>query len=121
MKIFLFVLAATVFEASGDAVVRIALHHPSLLIRVGLFLLGAAHALRDVAQSDARRFCDCNGGVCGDAVRRLSNHQLYILPHDPHSRCAGGWSIDRDGWTGCFAMAVSQCQVGGCGEFLSAS
>jgi small multidrug resistance family-3 protein len=41
MKIFLFVLAATVFEASGDAVVRIALHHPSLPVRIGLFLLGA--------------------------------------------------------------------------------
>jgi len=40
MKIFLFVLAATAFEASGDAIVRIALHHPSLLARIGLFLAG---------------------------------------------------------------------------------
>src|ERR1700687_789150 len=40
MKIFLFVLAATVLEAAGDAVVRIALHHPSLPVRVGLFLTG---------------------------------------------------------------------------------
>jgi hypothetical protein len=30
MKIFLFVLLATILEASGDAIVRIALHHPSL-------------------------------------------------------------------------------------------
>lgn len=40
MKIFLFVLAATVFEAAGDAIVRIALHHQSLSARIGLFLLG---------------------------------------------------------------------------------
>lgn len=40
MKTFLFVLAATILEASGDAVVRIALHHPSLPARIGLFLTG---------------------------------------------------------------------------------
>lgn len=40
MKIFLFVLLATILEASGDAIVRIALHHPSLLARIGLFLGG---------------------------------------------------------------------------------
>jgi small multidrug resistance family-3 protein len=40
MKTFLFVLAATVFEASGDATVRIALHHPSLSARVVLFVAG---------------------------------------------------------------------------------
>jgi small multidrug resistance family-3 protein len=40
MKVFLFVLAATVLEAAGDAIVRIALHHQSLSARIGLFLLG---------------------------------------------------------------------------------
>ena len=40
MKIFLFVFAATVFEAAGDAIVRIALHRQSLSGRIGLFLLG---------------------------------------------------------------------------------
>jgi small multidrug resistance family-3 protein len=40
MKIFLFVLAATIFEAVGDAVVRVALHHSSLPARIGLFALG---------------------------------------------------------------------------------
>jgi hypothetical protein len=40
MKIFLFVFAATVFEAAGDAIVRIALHHQSWSVRIGLFLLG---------------------------------------------------------------------------------
>ena len=40
MKIFLFVFAATIFEAAGDAIVRIALHHQSLSARIGLFLLG---------------------------------------------------------------------------------
>jgi hypothetical protein len=40
MKIFLFVLLATILEASGDAIVRIALQHPSLLARIGLFLGG---------------------------------------------------------------------------------
>lgn len=40
MKIFLFVLMATIFEAAGDAVIRLALHHQSLTARVGFFLLG---------------------------------------------------------------------------------
>jgi small multidrug resistance family-3 protein len=40
MKIFLFVFAATVFEAAGDATVRIAIHHHSTSARIGLFLLG---------------------------------------------------------------------------------
>ena len=40
MKIFLFVLAATILEAAGDAIVRIALHHPSLPARIGLFFIG---------------------------------------------------------------------------------
>jgi small multidrug resistance family-3 protein len=40
MKIFIFVLAATVFEAAGDAIVRMALHHQSLWMRIGLFSLG---------------------------------------------------------------------------------
>jgi hypothetical protein len=42
MQVFLFVLAATILEAMGDAVIRIALHHPALHIRVVFFLLGAA-------------------------------------------------------------------------------
>jgi hypothetical protein len=40
MKIFLFVLLATILEATGDAIVRVALHHPSLQARIGLFLVG---------------------------------------------------------------------------------
>lgn len=40
MKIFLFVLFATIFEATGDAVIRIALHHPSLASRIALFGCG---------------------------------------------------------------------------------
>jgi hypothetical protein len=42
MPIFIFVLVATILEALGDAVIRIALHHPSTPARVALFLLGAA-------------------------------------------------------------------------------
>jgi hypothetical protein len=42
MQVFLFVLAATILEAMGDAVIRIALHHPSMHIRIALFLIGAA-------------------------------------------------------------------------------
>ena len=42
MKVFLFVLAATILEASGDAIVRIALHHPSIPARIALFLAGFA-------------------------------------------------------------------------------
>jgi hypothetical protein len=43
MKTLLFVLLATAFEATGDAVVRIALHaHNHIAVRLGLFLAGAA-------------------------------------------------------------------------------
>jgi len=43
MKIFLFVLLATVLEASGDAILRVALLGTAAVsVRVGLFLLGAA-------------------------------------------------------------------------------
>lgn len=41
MRVFIFVLLATILEATGDAVVRIALHHPSIPARIGLFVLGA--------------------------------------------------------------------------------
>ena len=41
MKVFLFVLMATILEATGDAVVRVALHHNSLAARIGLFAIGA--------------------------------------------------------------------------------
>ena len=42
MHVFLFVLTATILEATGDAVIRIALHHPSPHLRVAFFFLGAA-------------------------------------------------------------------------------
>ncbi|WP_263409755.1 hypothetical protein [Terriglobus tenax] len=41
MKVFLFVLAATVFEAVGDAVIRIAVHTGNMRARVMFFLLGS--------------------------------------------------------------------------------
>ncbi len=40
MKVFLFVLVATVLEAVGDAVIRISLEYPVPAIRVSLFLFG---------------------------------------------------------------------------------
>jgi small multidrug resistance family-3 protein len=42
MQVFLFVLTATILEAVGDAVIRIALHHPTLRLRIAFFFLGAA-------------------------------------------------------------------------------
>jgi hypothetical protein len=43
MKTFFFVLMATAFEATGDAVVRISLHtHNHIAVRLALFLTGAA-------------------------------------------------------------------------------
>lgn len=43
MKIFLFVLVATVCEAAGDAIVRVALHQNSNSVptRLGLYVVGA--------------------------------------------------------------------------------
>src|ERR1041385_4405193 len=40
MKVIWFVLAATVLEACGDGVIRIALHHHTGWARIGLFALG---------------------------------------------------------------------------------
>src|SRR5689334_11199495 len=40
MRVLLFVLAATVFEATGDAVVRLALGHAAGAGRIGLFAAG---------------------------------------------------------------------------------
>jgi small multidrug resistance family-3 protein len=40
MRIFLFVLIATILESTGDAVIRIALHRAASPARVGLFLIG---------------------------------------------------------------------------------
>ena len=37
MKVFAFIIAATIFEAVGDAVMRVALHHRATPGRVGLF------------------------------------------------------------------------------------
>lgn len=42
MKIFLYVLLATVLEATGDATLRVALHHSSLPMRIALFVFGGA-------------------------------------------------------------------------------
>ena len=41
MKIFLFVLAATICEASGDAVIRLSLHNNSVVGRILLYLSGS--------------------------------------------------------------------------------
>jgi small multidrug resistance family-3 protein len=41
MRVFLFVFMATVLEATGDAIVRVALHQNSVPARVGLYLIGA--------------------------------------------------------------------------------
>lgn len=39
-RVFLFVLAATVLEATGDAIIRVALHHPAPAVRIALWTLG---------------------------------------------------------------------------------
>jgi hypothetical protein len=41
MKVFLFVLAATIFEAVGDALIRVAIHQHVAATRVGIFVVGA--------------------------------------------------------------------------------
>lgn len=40
MKVFLFVLAATMFEAAGDAILRVALHSHSWHVRIVYFFAG---------------------------------------------------------------------------------
>jgi hypothetical protein len=41
MKVFAFVIVATIFEAVGDAVMRIALHYHALPGRIALFALAS--------------------------------------------------------------------------------
>lgn len=41
MRVFLFVLLATVLEATGDAIIRVSLHEGTLPIRVALYAVGA--------------------------------------------------------------------------------
>jgi hypothetical protein len=41
MKIFAFVLVATMFEAAGDAVIRISLNHGSTAYRVIFYIVGS--------------------------------------------------------------------------------
>lgn len=41
MKVFVFVLMATVLEAVGDALIRVALEHPSPYLRIAVFAAGA--------------------------------------------------------------------------------
>jgi drug/metabolite transporter (DMT)-like permease len=41
MKVFAFIIAATIFEAVGDAVMRVALHHRAMPSRIGLFVLAS--------------------------------------------------------------------------------
>jgi drug/metabolite transporter (DMT)-like permease len=41
MKVFAFIIAATIFEAVGDAVMRIALHHRAMPGRIGLFIVAS--------------------------------------------------------------------------------
>lgn len=41
MRTLLFVILATILEATGDAVVRISIHHHTTSTRIALFLAGA--------------------------------------------------------------------------------
>ena len=41
MKILLYVIASTILEAIGDAVIRMSLHSGALAARIGLFAVGA--------------------------------------------------------------------------------
>ena len=42
VAVFLLLIVATILEASGDAIIRLALNKHSGYLRVGLFLMGAA-------------------------------------------------------------------------------
>jgi small multidrug resistance family-3 protein len=41
MKVFLFVVLATILEASGDAVIRLSIHSHTLSTRIALFFVGS--------------------------------------------------------------------------------
>jgi hypothetical protein len=55
MRVFAFVIAATIFEASGDAVIRLSLHCHSLASRLILFLAGSMLLVLYQGQTRKRR------------------------------------------------------------------
>jgi len=72
MKVFAFIIAATIFEAVGDAVMRIALHHRTMPGRIGLFAVQSPDSRRsclpslimassESVRTNSRYFCASNG------------------------------------------------------------
>ena len=88
MQIFFFVLTATILEAVGDAVIRIALHHPSQYLRVAFFFLGAALLTGYGTSLNL-------APVEFATVRRFSDHELRRLPDRPHTFGSGRRHVDR--------------------------
>ena len=71
MRVLFFVLVATVLEATGDAVVRVALTHPSLPARLGLFAAGTLLLGRDfVAPHDDQTAAGGSNGRRGGGSKR---------------------------------------------------
>jgi hypothetical protein len=109
MKIFLFVLAATILEASGDAIVRIALHHSSLSARVGLFMLGSLlltlyGTSLNLAPVEFASVVELYIATLF-VVFQITNH--IFLPYRPHACRPGRRSANRGRRPDCFSVEVN--------------
>jgi hypothetical protein len=97
MKTFLFVLLATILEASGDSMVRIALHHSSLPVRIGLFLggfilLGLYGTSLNLAPVE---FATVTGLYVATlfVVFQIANVALFHTPPTPSVLVGGGFIV----------------------------
>lgn len=99
MKVFLFVLAATIFEASGDAVIRFSLQTSSLAERILFFALGSVLlALYGTSLNLAPvDFAGVTGLIHSNSRHLLPGRQLSVLPYTPDAVC-GGRQLSHSRW-----------------------
>jgi len=96
MKSLAYVVAATIFEAAGDAVMRVALQSPYALPgRIALFalasfLLTMYGSFLNLAPARIR---NCDRNLSRFIVRRISNRQLRLLPTRPLGWRPVGWNF----------------------------
>ena len=97
MKTFLFVLLATILEATGDAVIRIALHQNSVASRLGLFLFGGvALTLYGTSLNLAPvEFAQVTGIYIATlfVVFQITNYLFFRTAPSPQSFIGGGLII----------------------------
>jgi hypothetical protein len=83
MRILVYVVLATIFEAIGDAVMRVALRSPYALTgRIALFAVASflLTIVRIIFESCSGRVRDCDRNLSRVVVRCISDSEFYLLP-----------------------------------------